>query len=123
MASGLRWRINRANLVGRDVRRAAAAGLAEGVEFLGGEANRTVPIEEATLERSMVPSVNFPRGGGQGRLRGAVSYDTPYAARQHEELEYQHDEGRRAKWLERTFQEQGKTAVEHVAAPIRALLK
>ena len=30
----------------------------------------------------------------------AVSYDTPYAIRQHEDLSYKHDAGRKAKYLE-----------------------
>ena len=37
---------------------------------------------------------------------GAVAYDTPYAVRQHEDTRLRHDPGRRAKWLERTAQEQ-----------------
>lgn len=115
--SGLRWRSNRANLVTATARRAAARGLGDAVEFLGGSANRTVPIEEATLERSMVASVD------EAQLRGAVSYDTPYAARQHEEMDYRHDEGRRAKWLEQTFKEDGQTAIDHIARPLKAALR
>lgn len=115
--SGLRWRINRANLADRAVRAAGADGLLDAVEFLGDESDRTTPIEESTLIRSRVSSVD------RSRLRGAVSYDTPYAARQHEELDYRHDEGRRAKFLEQAFKEQGATAVDHVAKRIRAVLR
>jgi hypothetical protein len=35
----------------------------------------------------------------EGNLTAYVSYDTPYAARQHEELDWRHDEGQ-AKYLE-----------------------
>lgn len=115
--------MDRANQVDRRVRAAAASGLSDAVEFLGEEADRTVPIEEATLAGSMVASVNHPSGGGTGKLRGAVSYDTPYAARQHEELEYRHDEGRRAKWLEATFKEQGTKALEHIAVKVRGVTR
>lgn len=120
--SGLRWKIDRANLADRQVRRAAAEGLFDAVDHLGEEANRTVPIEEEILGGSMVPSVNHPSGGGSGRLRGAVSYDTPYARRQHEDLTLRHDEGRRAKWLEQTFRERGQASLEYVAAQIRQVL-
>lgn len=115
--SGLRWRINRANLTDVKVRAAASVGLDDAVEFLGEEANRTVPIEESILAGSMVPSQD------RRKLRGAVSYDTPYAARQHEELGWQHDAGRRAKWLEHTFKEQGKTALDHLAKPIKEVFR
>lgn len=75
-------------------REAAARGLVRATEELLTRANVEVPIEEATLLRSGVASVD------ESELRGAVSYDTPYAAKQHEELDYQHDAGRKAKYLE-----------------------
>lgn len=117
MASGLRWRINRANLADRVVRAAAADGLFDAVEFLGDESDRTAPIEESTLIRSRVSSVD------RRKLRGAVSYDQVYAARQHEDLTYRHDEGRRAKFLEGAFKEQGTTALSHIAAKVKAVLR
>ena len=115
MAGGMKWRINRASLADKTVRAAAGKGLSDAVEFLGDESDRTAPIEEGTLIRSRVSS-------RQG-LRGAVSYDTPYAARQHEEMDYRHDEGRRAKFLEQAFKEQGTTALEHIAAKVREVLR
>lgn len=76
------------------VRKGAARGLELGAEHVLEEANRIVPIENGDLERSGVASVD------ESALQAAVSYDTPYAVRQHEELDYQHDEGRQAKYLE-----------------------
>ena len=73
---------------------AAARGLMLGAEHVLEEANRIVPIEESTLLKSGTPSVDVPT------LRAAVSYDTPYAVRQHEEMSYRHDPGRQAKYLE-----------------------
>jgi hypothetical protein len=79
---------------------AAARGLMLGAEHVLEEANRIVPISppgepsSGTLLRSGTPSVDVPT------LRAAVSYDTPYAVRQHEEMSYQHDPGRQAKYLE-----------------------
>jgi hypothetical protein len=74
--------------------------------YLAGEyvletANRTAPIEEETLIRSGEVDMH------ESEARGSVSYDTPYARRQHEELDYDHDPGRRAKWLELTLVEEG----------------
>lgn len=72
----------------------AARGLMLGAEHVLEEANRIVPIEEGTLLRSGVASVD------EGALRAAVAYDTPYAVAQHEDLTMQHDAGRQAKYLE-----------------------
>lgn len=115
--AGLRWRINRANLADRQVRAAAADGLGDAVEFLGDESDRTAPIEEGTMIRSRVSSVD------RRKLRGAVSYDTAYSRRQHEDLTYRHDEGRRAKFLEAAFKEQGVRALDYVASKIKAVLR
>lgn len=82
------------------LRQAAADALGDATEYLLEEANRTVPIEEATLTRSGMATVD------RRNLVGVVSYDTPYARRQHEEDDWRHDPGRRAHWLERTFVEQ-----------------
>ena len=75
-------------------RLAAARGLMLAAEHVLTEANKVVPIEESTLLRSGTTSMD------PVRLRSAVSYDTPYAVRQHEEMSYNHDAGRQAKYLE-----------------------
>lgn len=80
-----------------------ADGLAKGaekalrtaVEYLLTEANKTVPHDEGTLERSGQATVDG--------TKGAVSYDTPYAVRQHEDLAFHHDGKGKAKWLENTL--------------------
>ncbi|GAA3289227.1 hypothetical protein ACFFON_15460 [Arthrobacter citreus] len=76
---------------------AAARGLALAGEHILQVSNTKVPIEEATLERSGVVST------GPENFTATVSYDTPYAARQHEEMNYRHDNGRSAKFLENAF--------------------
>jgi hypothetical protein len=83
---------------GDRVKRRAVAGAVQGLR-LGSEhvlevSRLLVPIEEGTLERSGVASVD------EGELRAAVSYDTVYAVRQHEEMTWRHDPGRQAKYLE-----------------------
>lgn len=82
--------------------------VSDSTEFLLQSANRTVPIEEDTLERSGVATVD-----GQGK--GAVSYDAPYAVRQHEDTRLHHDSGRRAKWLERTANEERNSITQFIA--------
>jgi hypothetical protein len=73
---------------------AAARGLRRATEHLLKISRDLVPHEEGTLERSGVASVD------RSELAGAVSYDTVYAVRQHEELTWKHKPGRQAKYLE-----------------------
>lgn len=82
------------------IHEAAAEALSDAAEFLLEEANRTAPLEEGTLIGSGLVTVDAKN------LRATVSYDTPYAVRQHEDTRLRHDGGRRAKWLEHTAREQ-----------------
>lgn len=97
-----------------EVTAAVIAGLNDCAEMLGEVSNRTVPIEEGTLARSQrVHKATL------AEPVAAVTYDTPYARRQHEDQTLNHDPGRRAKWLERTFYEQASKVGRHVAAAAR----
>ncbi|NUQ88959.1 MAG: hypothetical protein HOQ43_10905 [Glycomyces artemisiae] len=90
---------------------AASRGLKKGAELVLQRSNVRVPIQEGTLERSGVASVDG--------LRAAVSYDTPYAKRQHEDMTLRHDSGRSAKFLEKALTESGQDVLDLIAAEIR----
>lgn len=92
------------------------AGLTLASEYLLEAANRTVPLEEGTLERSGVATVD------DISMKAAVSYDTVYAVRQHEELDWRHAPGRRAKWLELAFTEEAETLHKLIATAINRAL-
>ena len=92
-----------------------ADGLRLATEHLLTEANKSVPHDEGTLERSGVASVESQ----SGKRRGAVSYDTPYAVRQHEDMSVHHDGKGRAKWLETTMAQEADTVGQIVATAIR----
>ncbi len=92
------------------LRARGAAAIQDAAEMLLEQANRTVPIEEGTLMGSGAVSVD------PDALLAAVSYSGPYARRQHEELNYRHAAGRRAKWLERTFAEQQRRVLALLAS-------
>lgn len=96
---------------------AAVRGLKIAMEHLLQVSREEVPHEEGTLERSGTPSVD------PATLTGAVSYDTPYAIKQHEDLTLLHDEGRKAKYLEDPFDAEAQTIQEIVAAEIRRALR
>lgn len=98
------------------MRDAAARGLALAAEYVLEEANRSIPIEEGTLQRSGVASVD------DDGTRAAVSYDTPYAVPVHEDLTARHDAGRRGKWLELTLQEQQDAVRQIIADTLRGEL-
>lgn len=110
MANGWNFKPN-STLLAR-INRGAARGVQMAAEHVLGEANQRAPIEEGTLIRSGVASSD-PQ-----TLRGAVSYDTPYAVRQHEDLSLQHDAGREAKWLENTINAEADTVRTIIADSI-----
>jgi hypothetical protein len=87
------------------------AGVRSAVEFLLTEANKTVPHDEGTLERSGTATVDG--------LRGAVAYDTKYAAKQHEDMTAHHDGKGQPKWLENTLTGEAKTVGQIIATAIR----
>ena len=98
-------------------RRGAARGLYLWAEHVLEEATRIVPLQEGTLERSGVASVD------DSALRAAVSYDTPYACRQHEDLTLQHPRGRQAKYLETPLNASKDKGMKLVQREIKAALR
>lgn len=95
------------------VREAAARGLLLGAEYVLGEAVELVPLDEATLARSGVASVD------EAELTAVVSFDTPYAVEQHENLQLRHAPGRQAKYLEQPLNASGDVVLALVAKEIR----
>lgn len=101
----------------RGTRAGGARGLRIAAEHVLAESRKVVPIEEATLERSGVASVD------EDSLTAAVSYDTVYAVRQHEETTWRHDAGRTAKYLERPLTEEAGQVEAIIAAELRRSLR
>ncbi len=98
------------NLDDGDIERAMQAG----AELLLDESNRKAPIETGALIRSGVAKA-------EGN-KAAVGYNTPYAIKQHEELGYQHDQGREAKYLENALMNNKTRIFDAVADEIRQAL-
>ncbi|HEY9409327.1 MAG TPA: hypothetical protein VIQ30_22660 [Pseudonocardia sp.] len=98
------------------VRAAEVRGLFLAAEHGLGESDRRVPIEEGTLSRSGATSVDA------ANLRAAVSYDTEYAVVQHERLDFQHDAGREAKFLENALNSNRDVFLAIIAAQVRRVL-
>ena len=92
-------------------RRLAGEGLQRGLEHVLFEAQKIVPLDEGTLERSG----RVIRDG----LEGAISFDTVYARRQHEELTWKHLPGRTAKYLEIPMNRERDVVLELMAVNVR----
>lgn len=96
----------------RAVREGAADGVSDAAEFIMGKSKEVVPIEEATLARSGTVSVD------RAQIVAAMSYDTEYAVIQHERLDFRHDPGRTAKYLENPMNQSAPDARRIIAAAI-----
>jgi hypothetical protein len=107
----------RLDQVQNEFREAAAQGLLDGMEHVLGVSVQLVPLDESPLQQSGTASVD------PSALRGAVSYDTPYAVRQHEDMTLRHAPGRQAKYLEQPLNSESGTVWELVAARIRRGLR
>ncbi|MFD2839332.1 hypothetical protein ACFSYH_01940 [Populibacterium corticicola] len=94
--------------------KAGEQGLNAAGEHILAESLKVVPREESTLARSGQVS--------QDGLDVAVSYDTVYAARQHEELDWQHRPGQQAKYLEQPLQQNAEKAVQIIGDTISKAL-
>lgn len=87
--------------------------LMEGLELAGEHllqvSGDLAPHEEGDLQRSGEVSKD------ETEQEVAVSYDRPYAVRQHEDLALHHDEGRQAKYLEEPISTEQDTMLALIA--------
>lgn len=91
-------------------------GLQLGAEYVLAESRLLVPYEEGELDRSGATSVD------EDARIAAISYNQPYAARQHEELTWRHDEDRQAKYLEMPFLKSAPVVRQLIAAQVQRKL-
>lgn len=95
MSSGVKMKIK---LNESQIRSVIKNGTKKGVwmalDHLATVSKAQVPLDQGPLKNSCV--VDVSDDGSQG----TVSYDTPYAVVQHENTQFQHQRGRKAKYLE-----------------------
>lgn len=123
----------------RAIRQAGGATRAEVVEFgleVLGEAVRRAPVDTGDLRASLTMDVDgvtwasgteeggkeVHRSGDPGEGRAVIRIGTsgiPYAARQHEELGYNHPKGGEAKYLENPLNELASQLVEKIRARVQ----
>ena len=140
MAKRNRWRTKEAV---RIAEAAALKALRTGAEAILTEAIDETPIDTGTLRRSGTVTVGaLPDGaqvyeaaeagsdmkdafpGSEGKEKAVyISFNTPYARRQHEELDYEHPLGGKAKYLEDPFNRNKKKVLKYADEQIRKALK
>ncbi|OZC55059.1 hypothetical protein CH289_07645 [Rhodococcus sp. RS1C4] len=93
-------------------RAGAVKGMEIATEALRGEAVDLTPIKDGVLRASSKASVNEVDDG----VVGAVSFNTEYAVKQHEDVGLNHPNGGEAKYLENAataFSETFQTVMAH----------
>ncbi len=117
----IRWRLDRRDQAKELLRSAAKEGLHEGAEDVLALSNERVPHQEGILEDSGAVSPSTPSSIGD-ELIVSISYDTPYAVKQHEDEGLRHPNGRQSKYLESALNERGPRALRHAAERMRRRL-
>jgi hypothetical protein len=81
------------------------------------EANDLIPVDEGDLRRSGEVTA-FPE-----QRAASITYDTPYAIRQHEDVTLNHPRQGQAKFLERAVEDNAPRYFQYIADRIRAALR
>jgi hypothetical protein len=135
-----KWRIKEAVKIAEE---AGLKALRAGAEAILTEAIDETPIETGTLRRSGTVTVGaLPDGaqvyeaaesgsnmkdafpGPEGKEKAVyISFNTPYARRQHEELGYNHPLGGKAKYLEDPFNRNKKKVLQYAEKQVKKALE
>lgn len=102
------------NAIASRIEGAAEAGVYMAAEVLLSHALDKTPFSEGDLRQSGMASTDG--------LRGVVSFNTPYALKQHEELGYNHPNGGEAKYLEKAVNEFAGEFLDVVKVGMQGLL-
>ena len=135
-----KWRIKEAVKIAEE---AGLKALRTGAEVILTEAIDETPIDTGTLRRSGTVTVGaLPDGaqvyeaaesgtemknafpGPEGKEKAVyISFNTPYARRQHEELGYNHPLGGKAKYLEDPFNRNKKKVLKYAEKQVKKALE
>lgn len=103
-------------------RKATEDGLGKVATLILAEAIKNLPVGDP--EDDPDPAVNLRNLGHIEHVHGVyhIYFEGPYAAKQHERLDYNHPRGGQAKYLEHALQTVARVAPGVVAATIRERL-
>lgn len=96
------------------ISQAARQGLRDAAEYTRERAVQRTPVMDGVLRNSAKVS--------QDGLTAAISFNTPYAIKQHEELGYRHKDGE-AKYLENTMRAERGMIQQIIVNKIRKALE
>ena len=134
------WRTKEAVKIAEE---AGLKALRTGAEAILTEAIDEAPVDTGTLRRSGTVTVGklpdgarvfeaaesgnemkdaFPENIGKEKAV-YISFNTPYARRQHEELDYEHPRGGKAKYLEDSFNRNKQKVLKYVDLQVKKALK
>lgn len=94
------------------LKQASMAGLELAAEHLLQVSSSKAPLEEGDLARSGEVTKD------EASAQVAVVYDRPYAVRQHEEMNWRHDAGKQAKYLEEPMHTEQDTMLALIAGAV-----
>lgn len=118
----MKWYDSKAKSIARNSALRAAHLVAEDVLT---ESQKQVPLAEGTLQRSGTIDDDFPNG------RVVISYNTPYALKQHEDMRLRHPDptnpksatGRKAKYLEGPLNMKKASGTKFIRAEVNKALR
>lgn len=99
--------------IARRLEQSATSAARRGAHLLRDEAVQRTPIETGTLRNS----AKVTAADGEA----AVSFNTPYAVKQHEDLSLAHPGGGQAKYLETAAADNKQRIAEAIAAHLRRI--
>lgn len=104
-------------LLEEEILKGAVKGLKITAQNILGESQKLVPVDAGTLQKSGAIKVDSQN------LIAQISYNTPYALKQHEDATLNHPKGGEAKYLERPFNEKSGELEVNVGNEIQKILR
>lgn len=104
-------------LLEEEIKKGALKGLKITAQNILGESQKLVPVDTGTLQKSGSVKLNSET------LTAQISYNTPYALKQHEDATLNHPNGGEAKYLERPFNEKAGELEVNVGNEINKILR
>lgn len=102
----------------RRIMAALARATKEAAIDLQGRSQAVVPYDNGDLSRSAEVSTEVDGT----TVRAAVSYDTPYAAVQHEDTTFRHQDGQQAKYLSEPLQSKAAKYLRYIEGEVEKAL-
>lgn len=99
------------------VKTALRRGVFNGLEYMLDKSNAITPHDEGILEGTGTVTLD-PK-----KIKGTISYNTPYAIRLHEHPEYNFQRGRKGKWLELTVEKEKDKMQQYLQSSLSQLFR